>query len=236
LAWNSIEVPAVTWACVSANKMKATITGSVLYRNLCTELAKKSFLSVMRNNIPGLRIASQEVKIIKQLKISIGMKNLTLFGNKETFAIQIETGSKPDKNKLCYWVVGRKVGNFTKGGEIETIRTSYQKFQQQNEAFYLPELEPFRLEQLREFFAEGLFELVASASMESVKEYQRRRKYLLKWGIQVDGFDVILLSKPNCVLFFYTPGQESKLEIVPNDIFRSVFDEFFKFCDDNKLV
>jgi hypothetical protein len=163
------------------------------------------------------------------------MKNL--FGNKETFAIQIETGSKPDKNKLCYWVIGRKVGNFTKGADIKTIRTSYQKFQQQNEAFYLPELEPFRLEQLREFFVEGLFELVASASMESVEEYQRRRKVSLDWGIQVDGFNVTLLSKRDSVLFFYTPPRQgSKLEIIPNDIFRSVFEAFLKFCDDNKLV
>jgi|GEM_PF-2670665 len=165
------------------------------------------------------------------------MKNIILFGSKEIFAIQIETGSKPDKNKLCYWVAGRKVGNFTRGGDIKTIRASYQKFKKQNEEFYLPELEPFRLEQLREFFAEGLFELVASASAESIEEYQRRRKIILDWGIQVDGFNVILLSKPNDVLFFYTPpNQGSKLEIVPNDIIRSVFDEFLRFCDDNKLV
>src|SRR3954469_1492899 len=115
------------------------------------------------------------------------MKNLILFGNKEIFAIQIETGSKLDKNKLCYWVTGRKVGNFTKGGEIKTIRTSYQKFEQQNDEFYLPQLEPFRLEQLREFFFEGLFELAGSGSMESVEEFQRRQKVLLNWGIQVDG-------------------------------------------------
>ncbi|MCF6404405.1 hypothetical protein L3C95_16020 [Chitinophaga filiformis] len=165
------------------------------------------------------------------------MKNIILSGNKEVFAIQIETGSKPDKNKVCYWVSGNKVGNFTRVGEIKNIKKSFQQFDQHNEEFYLPQLEPFHTEQLRDFFFEGLFKLVNSNSIESLEEFKHRQSLCLNWGIQVDGYNVILLAKPNHVLFFYTPPNKgSKLNVIPNDIFRSVFTEFLRFCDEHMLV
>jgi hypothetical protein len=165
------------------------------------------------------------------------MESIVLFGNKEIFAIQIEVGPKLNKSKLCYWVSNCKVGNFSKADELKDTKKSFLRFEEHNDRFYLPELEPFNSGKLREFFFEDLFKLLKSGSKKSLEEVKHRQSFCLNWGIQVDGYNVIILYKPGFVLFFYTPPKkEPILEVIPFDLFQSVFTEFLSFCDENNLV
>lgn len=162
------------------------------------------------------------------------------FGEKDAFAIQLEVPSSPDRCKLCFWVEGKKMGSFSKGGDLKYSIKAYNYFSGNKEQFYFSEFEHMDPTQITNYLLSSLFVFGQSQKKENQEEYERRRKMILFWGPQFtnDGCSIVTLYNDNEVFFIYTPPKkvESKKYIVDYGVFSSVFKKYISFCSDHKLV
>lgn len=168
------------------------------------------------------------------------MENIKFFGNKEIFGIQLGLHDNLEKCKLCFWVKGRKIGSFTKGGELKYSIKAYTKFKDSKEKYYKSIFEQMTPTDIRKYFIDDMFSLGKSNKPEKVKEYEMRANFTLFFGEQFtndSSFTKFLYNK-NEVIVIYEPPK--KLIAVKYNIqypqFASAFDEYVEYCYKNKLV
>lgn len=168
------------------------------------------------------------------------MDDIILFGKKEEFAIQLGLHANVEKCKLCFFVQGKKMGSFTKGGELKYSVKAYDTFTANKEHYFLPAFEGMTATQIDKYLVIDLFSLGKSSKKEKVEEYERRKSLQLFFGSQFtnDGCEIILLYKNNKAIFIYKPPKKTTSDkyILDYEIFCKVFDEYIVYCIKNKLV
>jgi len=164
---------------------------------------------------------------------------ILLFGDKEIFAIQLGSLDNPEKIKLCFWVQGKKLGSFTKGGELKYSIKSYESFSMNHIMYYHPDFDDMTPTGIKKYFVDEMFTLMNSNKKEKQEEYEKRGQFLLFFGNQFtnDGSFMKVLYKENKVIFIYEPPRkEAKKYITSFSIFCKTFEEYIKFCMENELV
>jgi hypothetical protein len=161
------------------------------------------------------------------------MSDIILFGKKDDFAIQLGLNTNHEKIKLCFWVENRKMGSFTKGGELKYSIKAYKKFVENKENYYSPVFENMTPTQIRKYFIDEMFVLVKSNKKEKIEEYNKRKEFELFFGFQFtnDGCFIELLYKNNHVEFIYEPPRK----LAHYKTFCKVFDEYIIYCNENNL-
>lgn len=69
------------------------------------------------------------------------MNDIIIFGYKNIFSIQLGLNANKEKCKLCFYVQGKKMGSFTKGGELKYSIKAYEVFTSKKEIYYEPGFE-----------------------------------------------------------------------------------------------
>jgi hypothetical protein len=166
-------------------------------------------------------------------------RDIVLFGNKDDFAIQLGLHVNPEKCKLCLRVQGKKMGSFTKGGELKYSVKAYEKFAQGQESYYDSVFDKLTPTEIRKYFVDEMFALGKSNKKEKVDEYEYRQRFLLFWGIQFsnDGSFMKMLYKDENVIVVYEPPKKNADKYVTSFLgFCEVFEEYIDYCRDNNLI
>lgn len=168
------------------------------------------------------------------------MEDILVFGEKDNFAIQLGLHPKIEKCKLCFFVKGKKIGTFTKGGELKHSINSYLKFINNKENYFTQPFESMTPTQICKYLVDDLFILGRSSNREKIAEYERRKKMHLFWGSQFtnDGADIILLYKDSEVKFIFRPPKKVvSIEFkISYNYFCNVFNKYIEYCNKNNLV
>lgn len=168
------------------------------------------------------------------------MGNIVLFGNKEEFAIQLGLHANVEKCKLCFFVQGRKMGSFTKGGELKYSIRAYNTFIANKERYFFSVFEKMTATEIVKYLVIDLFSLGKSTKKEKVEEYEKRKNLQLFFGSQFtnDGCEIILLYKNSEAIFIYNPPRKvvSYKYVIGYDILCRVFDEYISYCAKNRLI
>ena len=162
------------------------------------------------------------------------MSESILFGNRESFGIELGFSKTPRKYKLCLWVQKKRIGSFTKSGELKYFIKAINIFIAHKDEFYLPVFETKTPSQIVQFLVNDLFALGKSNKKENHDEYELRLKFYLFLGFQFsnDGSSIILLYRNNIVQFIYNPPKKATAEdyaILFVD-FSNVYNEFINYC------
>ena len=168
------------------------------------------------------------------------MSDTILIGDKEDFAIQLGLHANIEKCKLCFWVQGRKMGSFTKGGELKYSIKAYNQFIADKESYYLSVFDKMTPTQINHYLVNDLFSLGRSPKKEKMEEYEKRKKIHLFFGGQFtnDGCDIIVLYKDSKVIFVYRPPKKAISHTYNTSYgnFCKVFDEYIEYCNEHSLL
>jgi len=164
--------------------------------------------------------------------------NNILFGQKESFAIELGMTKNPQKNKLRFWVKDFKIGSFTKADELDDSVRAYKKFTKNKESFYLQVFDHLTPTRILIYLTD--FTLLLSERDEDLKEMEKRQELSLSFGLQfhTDTSFFFLLYKNNEVKFLYKPAKKetAKEYSVHYNAFRDVFEEYIRYCNSNNLL
>jgi hypothetical protein len=163
-----------------------------------------------------------------------------IFGDKTDFAIELGDTKTAGKYKLCFWVQGKKMGSFTRAGELSSSIKAYNTFKENKERFYLPVFDKMSPSQILKYLVTDLFTLGRSNKPEKKEDYERREKFFLFFGLQFanDGCSIKLLYKDKKVIFNYGPPKKTTANNYETtfDNFCKVFEEYIEYVTKNKIV
>lgn len=166
---------------------------------------------------------------------SIFLPETFLFGQKEQFALELESMKTKHNYKLCFWVNGNRLGTFTRGGELLYAIEAYYLFTRHKEDFYLLEFSTMSPAQI-DYYLREIILLVGSTKKDKIEEYKKRAKLCLSLGNQFDADGVHLLYHNDQVSFIYHPPFKGKVKAkieryeVVYSVFCEVYSEFINFC------
>ena len=166
------------------------------------------------------------------------MKETILFGNEGGFAIELGLTKTKKKFKLRFWMDGKRLGNFTKAGELKYSIKEYQKFIDNKNFYYLPIFDDLTSSQIFDYLVN--FDFIYSTKKHDIEESEERTKFYLFFGDQfaneTGGF--LLLYKNGKVVFIVKRPMDGPVDNYEIDvtIFCSVFDQYIEYCVVNKLV
>lgn len=182
----------------------------------------------------------KKVKITQHDKEIFKMDDVIVFGDKNNFVIQLGLHTNIEKCKLCFYVQGKKMGSFTKGGELNYSIKAYKIFTINKESYYDPIFEKMTPAQISKYLVDDLFALGRSSNFTQIEEYNKRKRLHLFFGSQFtnDGSEIILLYKEDEVKFIYSPPKKTTADeyIVDYEYFCKVFNKYIDYCISNKLV
>lgn len=162
--------------------------------------------------------------------------NVTVFGDKKEFAIQLGLGSSLSRSKVCLWANEVQIGDFKKSAEIEDIVSSFEAFLLSKEKYYFSEVTNFSASEIDRFFVEDYFSYLMGVPGISGEEIDRRRRVILYWGRQLDGMNLLFLyDLVNVSIFYMTKTTGPKVEKIGLDVFKNVVVEFLEYCEVNGL-
>jgi hypothetical protein len=163
-----------------------------------------------------------------------------IFGDKTDFAIELGDTKTAGKYKLCFWVQGKKMGSFTRAGELSSSIKAYNTFKENKERFYLSVFDKMSPTQIANYLVTDLFTLGRSKKTDKIEDYERRQKFYLFFGLQFanDGCDILPIYKDNNVIFIYSPPKTTNADSYETtfDNFCKVFDEYIEYVIKNKIV
>jgi hypothetical protein len=160
------------------------------------------------------------------------MKETILFGNKEDFAIELGFTKTKWKFKLCFWISEKRLGNFSKAGELKYSIKAYRKFIDNKDFYYLPLFDELTPSQIFDYLVN--FDLIYSTKENDIKESDKRIKFYLFFGEQfaneTGGF--LLLYKKGSVVFVVKRPMDGPIETYEIDFtfFCSIFDQYIEYC------
>ena len=156
-----------------------------------------------------------------------------ILGNKQNFAIQIGYTKDPPKFKMCFWVNSKKIGTYTKGGELRFAIASFYSFWKHKETFFLPVLEKMTPQEIDKYLVRDMFELGDSDKPKDKAEYELRKSFGLFFGPQFsnDGSTITVLYQDHKVRFVYVLLRKKIFfeHHIDEDAFKQVFEELIKF-------
>lgn len=168
------------------------------------------------------------------------MSENKIFGNKTDFAIELGDTKTAGRYKLCFWVQGKKMGSFTKAGELSSSIKAYTIFKNNKERFYFPEFDKMSPKQILKYLVADVLILANSDKKEKKDEYERRHALYLFLGLQFsnDGSSTRLLYKNKNVIFIYSPPKTVNADKYETTFenFCKVFEEYIEYVTKNKVV
>ena len=103
-----------------------------------------------------------------------------LFGDKNNFAIELAYTKNPRKFKLGFWLENKRLGNFSKSGELKYSVREYWKFVNNKEFYYLHIFDGMSPKQIFDYLLD--WDLINSTKKEDIEEAERRQKfYVFFW-------------------------------------------------------
>lgn len=167
------------------------------------------------------------------------MKESILFGSKGNFAIELGFSKNPQKFYLQFWLQNLQMGNFKKADTLEMSIDAYKKILQKKENMYLP------------IFDDMIKEDIYKTTLlwdenEDRDEYFARTKIFDEinifpfFGVQFMNqvsFHIVLY-KDYILRFvwrndFGKPINEASIKFTD---FCAIFEEYKKYCEENKLI
>jgi hypothetical protein len=104
---------------------------------------------------------------------SVFLPETFVFGQKEEFALELQSMKTKHSYKLCFWVNGNRLGTFTRGGDLWYAIEAYYLFTRHKEDFDLPEFSTMSPAQINYYLRETIL-LVSSKKKDekSIKKSQ----------------------------------------------------------------
>ena len=166
------------------------------------------------------------------------MDGTLLFGEKENFAIELGFTNKPKKYKLGFWIKGKRLGSFTKSGELKYFSRAYYEFINRKDTQYLQIFDNFSPKEI-DFYLIGFF-FTNECKRMSEEELNKREKFHIFFGDQFanqTGNFHLLYHNNNVIFIIKRPmdGPVDRYEILFEDFCR-VFDEYIEYVTANNLV
>jgi len=159
------------------------------------------------------------------------MNNTQLFGDKLFFAIELGAPTTQGKSKLGFWIENKRLGNFTKSGELKYSIKAFQQFINNKDFYYLTLLDNKTPVEIFEYFL--CFDLLNSRKKSDVEEVERRLKFYLFFGDQfanqTGGF--ILLYTSGMVIFIIKRPMNGPVDRydVPFQFFCDTFNNYIEY-------
>jgi hypothetical protein len=119
------------------------------------------------------------------VQITLNKKNM-IFGNKQSFAIEIEQGPDPIKGYMRLWINNISIGGFKKQGEFIHAIFDARFFLKNYEVLYEECFADMTAEQINEYVLAE--DLIWSENKNDLDEAERRKVYVRFLGDQFDGF------------------------------------------------
>jgi hypothetical protein len=166
------------------------------------------------------------------------MNDTKLFGQKEIFAIEIGNTKTKMMFKLRFWVRNRKIGSFTKSGELSFSVQELNRFIDNKEHFYLDIFDSLDPAGIYDYIT-GIG-LALKGKVRNNKVFEERKFFYLLFGMQFNTVSsgILLLYKQSEVIFLLPREGHFVIdqERIPFEDFLNVVQEYTKFYQNEILV
>lgn len=159
------------------------------------------------------------------------MSNVKLFGDKQTFAVEVAEANVKSRFYLRFWIKGKSIGHFKRSGSLKFSFKEFRRFIENKEEFYVDVFDNLLPNQIYQYFFD--VKLLLSEQQSAREEYNHRTRFYLVFGEQfsTDDSSVILLYKQGYVIFIWPRkgGQEMNMFDVPYMYFYNIVKEYISF-------
>jgi hypothetical protein len=169
------------------------------------------------------------------------MSDVTIFGNKGNFAIEIGATKKPKMFKLCFWINNLRVGLFTKAGKLSESVKAYGRFTNEKQNYYLSLFDTMKVEEIP-FYLLGIDKTTLKENI-TAKDFGFRTNLYLNIAYFGEQFfnsngDVFFLYRsPNVLLIICKKGVlDAIAQEVEFEYFKQVFEKYISYCQGNNLI
>ena len=165
------------------------------------------------------------------------MNEIVLFGNKENFAIELGLSKTPQRSYLCFWTMGKRLGTFTRSGELKYSIRAYLHFLANKDDFYNAIFDAFSPSEIDHFLI-GYFFTEGRGGV-SDEETEERMKLGLIFGDQFanENGSFSILYKDKKVIFIINRPMKGPVYRCDIDFktFCYVFEEYIAYANAHNL-
>jgi hypothetical protein len=166
------------------------------------------------------------------------MKETLLFGDKKNFAIELGFTKSTKIFKLGFWINSRRLGSFTKGGELKYSIREYQNFICNKDFFYRSVFDDMTPSEIFDYL---LLIFFRPAGKKLIKDdAESRKKFHLIFGDQFTNQNgsFLLLYKDNEVIFIVKRPNDGPVDRynVDFNVFTKVFNDYIRYVGINNLL